>query len=71
MNDPLGGGMLQSSIFCPSDHLVSSPRVRFNLEPMHFEFSDPEDEDQTLKFRDRSPSDPLISLRETVDLRSR
>ena len=56
-----------------SDHLAnssSSPRVRFNLEPMHFEFSDVEDDDQmAFKLRDRSPSDPLISLEETIDLR--
>ena len=59
-----------------SDHLSSaSPRVRFNLEPMHFEFSDVDDisEDPTTSFklRDRSPSDPLISLGETIDLRNR
>ena len=54
---------------------VASPRVRFNLEPMHFEFSDVDDisEDPTTSFklRDRSPSDPLISLGETIDLRNR
>ena len=37
---------------------------------MHFEFSDVEDDDQmAFKLRDRSPSDPLISLEETIDLR--
>ena len=54
---------------------AASPRVRFNLEPMHFEFSDVDDisEDPTTSFklRDRSPSDPLISLGETIDLRNR
>ena len=60
-----------------SDHLSSasaSPRVRFNLEPMHFEFSDVDDiseDPTTFKLRDRSPSDPLISLGETIDLRNR
>ena len=66
-----------------SEHLSSasmaaaavSPRVRFNLEPMHCEFSDVDDisEDPTTSFklRDRSPSDPLISLGETIDLRNR
>jgi hypothetical protein len=51
---------------------LSSPRVRFNLEPMHFQISEDEAEVsiedlRPLKFRDRSPSDPLISFSATLD----
>ncbi len=47
-----------------------SPRVRFNLEPIHFEAEDLDqqrDDVLPLKMRERSPSDPLITFAGTLE----
>jgi hypothetical protein len=48
----------------PTDLGTSSPRVRFNLKPIHFptEFERIENFPPP-RFRERSPSDPLVSFR--------